>query len=151
MLSLLLIMKPSGFYHRWVFGILLAAGLGWGTLAVLATWDSCYGVGSQRAPGLTREALFKIRVDMTEGEVIALIGQPLEKIPPSKGSRGRVWSWSYAEPGLVETGIGVGVGFRDHRVIRVAADIRDLGVYLCTEEKCPNILRGEGLSCIPER
>jgi len=51
----------------------------------------------------------------------------------------------------METGVGVGIGFEDHQVLRIGAEIHDLGVYLCTEEKCPSILKEDRLICIPER
>jgi hypothetical protein len=144
-------MSVSGPYHRWVFGLLLALGVGYALLALLMSWSSCRGLGGRMASGLTGEGLLEIRVGMTEKNVISLIGPPLKKTIAWKESSSTIWSWTYAEPGLVETGIDVGVAFRDGRVIRAAAEIHDLGVYLCTEKGCPSILREDGLSCLPKR
>lgn len=130
--------------------MLFGAGLVWVILVLFTAWDSCHGLGSELAPGLTKEGLLKLRIGMTEQEVIELIGPPLKKSPPWKGGQNRSWSWTYAQPGFLETGIGLGVAIEDGRMARAGAEIHDLGVYLCTEEKCPNILREEGLYCLPE-
>ena len=150
MFHLLLIMCESDSYHRWVLAVLVSMGLAWCILALSAVWSSCYGFGSKLAPSLTKEGLLKLRIGMTEQEVIKLIGPPLEKSPPWKGGQNRSWSWTYARTGFLGTGLELGVAIDDGHMVRAGAEINDLGVYLCTEEDCPKILQEEGLSCLPE-
>lgn len=130
--------------------MLVSTGLAWVILVFFATWNSCHGIGSELAPKLTKEGLLNLRIGMTEQEVIKLIGSPLKKSPPWEGGQNRSWSWTYARSGVLGTGLEIGVAIEDGRMVGAGAAIHDLGVYLCTQEKCPDILQEEGLSCLPE-
>src|SRR5215204_3432594 len=62
-----------------VLAALVMIGLAWYSLALLASMGTCRGLGSNLAPGLTRKGLLRLRVGMSETEVVSLIGLPLTK------------------------------------------------------------------------
>ena len=133
-----------------VFRALFVVALGSVILTSTMSWVTCRGIGSTLAPDLTREGLLKLRIGMTEREIAALIGDPLDKEPPANHLYDKSWGWIYAKPGIFETGLELGLAVQDGRLVRAAGEIHDLTVYYCSEEACPLVPKLEGLSCLPE-
>ena len=101
------------------------------------------------APRLTRKGLLGLRIGMSEPEVIALVGPPLAKHPPTDPKRDPNWTWVYGKPGLLETGIEIGVGMQAGRLMSAGAELHDLGVYWCRRDACPVVRDEEALGCLP--
>jgi SmpA/OmlA family protein len=133
----------------WLIGALFLVGIGYIAGAFLAGYGSCSGIGSRLAPELTKEGLLKLRPGMSEDEVVKLIGQPLEKQPPSDPRWDSSWTWVYGAPGIMETGIEIGIGMHSGRLVNAGAEIHDLGVFWCRPNGCPVIWDEEGLDCLP--
>lgn len=125
----------------------------------VAVFILCYfKVGSEMAPGVSKEALLELRPGMTEREVLQLIGPPLDKqrwYPPHPTGEKPQWkgytSWIYGKPGYCQGGLEIGVGVQDGEVVAVGVASYDLGVYRCNLNQCPVIWDAEAMDRLPSR
>lgn len=102
----------------------------------LASW--VHSGRAERAPLLNRSGLLALRRGMTTGEVVSLIGYPLEirGVGPRNatplGLRGdwpSEYAWIYATAGIMESGLEVAVVVQGSTVTTVHVEHGDRTVY----------------------
>lgn len=107
-----------------------------------------YGVGSRRAPEITRQGFLSLRPGMSERRVEAAIGPPLYKKkrfrPVKKGEEDQAVirnssTWIYGASGFCDGGLEISLSIKEGRLEGAYIASHDFLVYRCDDEKCPDV------------
>lgn len=115
-----------------------------------------FPVGGSFAKDLTKNGLISLRPGMKEETVVDLIGEPLHKKKEYKYVVAKQagtsvhrptgnWIWVYSDSGLWGAGYEISVAMKDDILVDVYVEVSDLGVYRCTIQQCPLILKPDEL------
>jgi len=128
------------------FGLALTLlyGLRFGLMYVAVTTP--FGdIGSKIGHGVSRDGVLAVRPGMTKEQVVALLGQPICR--RSEGSEGLLSGvspgggkelWVYGQPSpVVGGGFEIYVHMAGNRMMSIAVERFDLGVYYCGLDSCP--------------